>query len=243
MVEAQGHAGATWVTEKSEVIGGEPVRTAIRVRVEEGWHTYWENPGAVGTPFSLDTDFPEGWKAGEIQYPAPKRITVSGLVSFCHEGEFFLPVTLTPPSGFGGKLPALRATLKWLACNDDSCVPGKTEVSVLPESDPGSVAVAYSKLPKPIPGSSLRAAVDGDAISLSLTLPENTHVDPTACEVFPITRNIIDAAAKITFLKKPETPNTWQVSAAKNEYFPDETGKIGILLLAADKSAFVVTTE
>lgn len=242
-LQAQGHASATWITEKSEVVGGEAVRTAIRVKVDEGWHAYWENPGVVGMPFTLDTDFPEGWETGEIQYPAPKRITVSGLISFCLKGEFLLPVTVTPPSGFSGKLPEVRATLKWLACNDDSCVPGKAEITAQPADDPGTIAAAYAELPKPIPGSLLTADVDGDSISLTLTLPDDAVQDPAACEVFPITRNIIDPAANIAFTKSEDTPNTWHVSVAKDEYFPDEIGEIRILLIADDKASFVVGTE
>lgn len=242
-VQGQGHASATWITEKSETAGGEAVRTAIRVKVDEGWHTYWKNPGVVGMPFSLDTDFPEGWEAGDIQYPAPKRITVSGLVSFCHEGEFMLPVAVTPPSGFEGKLPELRATLKWLACNDDSCVPGKAAITVEVESEPGLVAEGFSRLPKPIPGSRLRTAMEGDEMSLALTLPENTKVDPAACEVFPVTRNMIDPSAKIEFQRDGESPGTWKVSVPKDEYFPEKPGKIELLLVSADKRTFVVTTE
>jgi thiol:disulfide interchange protein DsbD len=242
-MQAQGHASASWVVEKTDVAGGGPMRTAIRVKVDEGWHAYWQNPGQVGVPFSLETDFPEGWEAGEIQYPAPKRIAVSGLVSFSHEGEFFLPVTVTPPAGFKGPLPALKGTLKWLACDDDACVPGKAEITAQPEGEPGSVAEAYSKLPKPIPGSSLRVSTEGDAVSLTLTLPENSGVDPAACEVFPITRNIIDPTARIGFSKNAETPNSWNATTAKDEYFPEKTGTIAVLLVAADNSSFSVVTE
>ena len=241
--QAEGHASATWLVEKGGKTDG-VIRTAIRVKVDEGWHTYWVNPGQVGMPFSLDADLPEGWEAGEIHHPAPKRITVSGLVSFCHEGEFMLPITLTPPAGFEGALPPLTGTLNWLACNDDACVPGKAELTAEPETDEGTVAAAFAKLPKPIPGgASLAVAVESDAVSLTLTLPDGTFFHPASCKVFPITRNIIDPGAEIVFAKSPDAEDTWKAKATKDEYLPDKIGAVEILLVAEDGGQFVVGTE
>ena len=69
---------------------------ALRLVHEPHWHTYWLNPG-TGLPTSLAWTLPAGWKAGEIQWPAPMvlkddqgNVTGSG-----YDGDLLLPVTIT----------------------------------------------------------------------------------------------------------------------------------------------------
>ena len=43
---------------------------ALRLKHDATWHTYWINPG-TGYPTSLRWTLPEGFSAGEIQWPTP----------------------------------------------------------------------------------------------------------------------------------------------------------------------------
>lgn len=239
----RGHATATWLAEKSEIEAGKPVRTVIRMIVAEGWHTYWENPGEVGIPIALKADLPDGWTMDKIQNPVPQRITASDLTSFCFEGEVLLPLTITPPLGFEGKLPALHGTLSWLACNDQGCIPGEAKLALASAPEPETVSKGYDALPKPIPDAKLVLSDSGKNVILTLTLPAGSAIDPTVFEIMPATRNIIAPSAEPGFTKSPGAPNTWIATAAKNEYLEGEPTDLTIVLANKTDTAWSVSTE
>ena len=41
-------AVATLVTDTDAIQPGKPFRVALRLRMADGWHTYWKNPGDAG---------------------------------------------------------------------------------------------------------------------------------------------------------------------------------------------------
>lgn len=235
---AQNKATARWITESSDFLDGAEIRTVIQMNVNDGWHTYWSNPGEGGLPLDLEAKLPAGWKIGKIQYPAPKRFMTGELPGFGYEGEVLFPVTLNPPAATSGKLPPLTATLSWLTCNDETCIPGKAELS---PSDPDAdlVAKAYEKLPSSLPGAKLSASISGDSVDIVLVLPEGSEINPAACEVFPVTRNIIDPSARPVF---KEEGNAWTCSAPKSEYLDGKIGVLDLVLLGSDEKAWKIST-
>lgn len=240
---SQQHATAVWLAESPAATAGKPIRTVIRMNVSEGWHTYWENPGEGGMPLAIEATLPDGWTMGGIQYPAPKRFMTGELAGFGYEGEVLLAVTVTPPAGFEGEIPALNATLSWLTCNDETCVPGESELSLPAKAEPEIVAKAYEALPKPIPGASLSLATNGDSPIITLTVLGSPDFDPIAYEVFPATRNIIAPSAKPVFSKHPSKPGTWIASAPKSEYLSGAPKELALILASPGKSAWKVSTE
>ncbi|MDP4625968.1 MAG: protein-disulfide reductase DsbD family protein [Akkermansiaceae bacterium] len=235
-------AKAVWISEATEITQGDPVRTIIRMTVKEGWHTYWVNPGEGGMELSLKAELPEGWTIGELQYPVPKRFMTGELPGFGYEGEIDFPITLTPPSEASGALPPLNASLSWLTCNDDSCVPGDAELVLPGRVDAEAVSAAYEKLPQSIEGAKLGTNFEGKIAFLSVTLPEDSEIDPAECEFFPITPNIIDPAAKPIFLKQRGS-SVWLAAAEKSEYLSGSPEKLELLLVSLDGNSWVVSTE
>ncbi|MGJ8645244.1 MAG: protein-disulfide reductase DsbD domain-containing protein [Luteolibacter sp.] len=235
-------AKAEWISEKNEVTPGKPIRTIIRMTVNEGWHTYWINPGEGGMELSLEAELPEGWTIGELQYPVPKRFMTGELPGFGYEGEIDFPVTITPSADASGALPPLKATLDWLTCNDDSCVPGDAALELPANSDPEAVSKAYEKLPQHFEGAKLEGDFTHEEAFLSITLPENAQLDPSQCEVFPVTSNVIDPAAKPLFSKQ-EDSNVWGATATKSEYLSGEPEKFELLLVASNGKSWIISTE
>lgn len=235
----EAHVSAKWVPESAAVVSGKPVRTVIAMSLGEGWHTYWTNPGEGGMPLSIEAKLPEGWTLGEIQYPAPKRFMTGDLPGFGYEGEILLPITLTPPADAKGEIPAVTATLSWLTCDDETCLPGSAEL--IPEKPNADlVSKAYRKLPSPVPGAKLTARTSGDSVELTLTLPVGSEIDPAACEVFPATQNIINPAAKPAFAKAGDS---WKLSAPKSEYLEGKIDALTLVLATSDKKAWEISTE
>src|SRR5882757_5770087 len=58
------------VSDASAIEPGKPFTIALRMKHDPHWHSYWIAPG-TGYATSLTWTLPEGFKAGEIQWPAP----------------------------------------------------------------------------------------------------------------------------------------------------------------------------
>jgi len=216
-----GQATAEWVNGATAYKSGQSFQTGIRLVVNEGWHTYWSNPGEAGSKLKITWTLPEGWSASEPGYPVPIRFLTGDLPGFGYEHEVIFPVTITPPPGATGSAD-LKAKVTWLTCNDDACVPGKAELSLAvtegtPEVTPETEKIAKFEalVPKSLPGAELTVKEEGSQIRLFLKLPEGVKTDPAAGEVFPATAQAVDHSKPFRFEK---TEGGWSAATTKNEY-------------------------
>src|SRR5208337_1646491 len=67
---ARDQVAASLVAANASIRPGTPFTVALRLVHQPHWHTYWVNPG-TGLPTTLRWALPPGWKAGDIQWPAP----------------------------------------------------------------------------------------------------------------------------------------------------------------------------
>ena len=79
---AQDHMRVALAAERETVAPGGEVMLAFVMRPEPGWHGYWVNPGVCGMALSAKWTLPEGWKAGELKQPVPKRFMTGDLPGF-----------------------------------------------------------------------------------------------------------------------------------------------------------------
>jgi DsbC/DsbD-like thiol-disulfide interchange protein len=56
------------------------VTAVIDIELQEGWKTYWRDPGESGIPPLLDFAGSTGFFPGELRMPAPQRFSASGSV-------------------------------------------------------------------------------------------------------------------------------------------------------------------
>jgi len=236
------YATATWLCSDENTHPDGTIRTIIKMNVDEGWHTYWKNPGEGGLPLSIEATLPKGWSIGEILYPVPKRFKSGELPGFGYEGEVVFPISLTPPAEYGGELPPLKATLSWLTCNDETCVPGKANLTLPSKTDPEKISKAYDNLPKLVPGANLTVEEDGASLKLTLKLPEEWNVDISEFEVFPVTQNVIDSAADFHFRNEADILKSWTATVPKSEYFDKLPEKLTLLLADRDGTAWLIST-
>src|SRR4028118_1106746 len=69
------HVKAELLLEKPSVAPGESFDVALRMRMKDGWHTYWKHPGDSGEPTAISWKLPPGFTAGDIQWPYPEKIS------------------------------------------------------------------------------------------------------------------------------------------------------------------------
>jgi thiol:disulfide interchange protein DsbD len=215
-----GRAGVELLAARDGYQPGTTLWLALRMRIDDGWHGYWVNPGESGMPTAVKWRLPAGWQAGELQFPAPRRFLTGGLPGFGYTGEVVLPVALAVPAEARGRVE-LRAEVRWLTCADSACVPGEAELMVALEPGGGEtpaaavIAAALDKIPRRLDGAVLEVGLAGDSLRLRLSLPQGVVLDRSALEVFPVTENVLQAGAVIAFT---EAGGAWQATVAKSEY-------------------------
>ena len=183
---------------------GEAIDLAIVMHTTPGWHGYWLNPGDAGLPMMVEWQLPAGVNAGDLRYPVPTKLLVSGITNYVFERDYALLVRLTVPAGAHGVIP-VRAEAQWLACTEEVCVPEHGTLSLdLPVSDGatplrGKFDEWRRALPRPI-ATPARFALDGKALHLALPLPAGVTIG--TLYIFPSDNGPIDLAAPQSFRRQ-----------------------------------------
>ena len=225
-----GHAMAELIAGVSSYQPGKSFPVAVRLTVDPGWHTYWINPGVGGMPVKATWTLPEGWTAGELQQPVPKRFMTGDLPGFGYEGETVFLVDLTPPAGATGEAEC-KVKLAWLTCDESACVPGDAELSVKLEAGtgkPGKEAAAVEaakKIPVP-PAQDLLFGVEEREGRLILSVL-SSEIDLAGVSAFPATPDVIDPAEPLTFEKGKDA---WMASGKKSEYLKGPVTQLDIVV-------------
>ncbi len=125
------HTRASLVAEQAWVQPGAVQTVALRLEMDEGWHTYWRNPGDSGLPTEISWSLPEGLQAGELQWPLPEIFESEAGTSYGYAKEVWLLCDLqASPTLTVGVDIELRARVDWLECKE-ACIPGSAELSLL----------------------------------------------------------------------------------------------------------------
>ena len=92
----------------------------VKIILEEGWKTYWKNPGEAGAPMSIDFNDNSGILEKEILFPFPKRFTDYEIETIGYENEIIFPVRLKLDEN--KKKITSKINLQYLVCKD-ICIP------------------------------------------------------------------------------------------------------------------------
>lgn len=169
---------------------------AISVSLEEGWKTYWKNPGEAGSPITLTWKLPSGFQSYDLEWPVPERDHYQGLVSFGYKKPYLLISEIQAPADLpsSGEIP-IEVTINWVACSKEECVPGETTLSKTftvgktTDRDGSVIDGARDALPAKLEGASLEADDEG----LMIVFPQSVFpysVDEV--HFFPFAKGTVD---------------------------------------------------
>lgn len=170
---------------------GETWMLALRFTPKSAeWHGYWANPGDAGQGMRLSLDLPEGWEAGEPQYPVPERLLIGSLMNHIYKGAYTVLVPVNVPAGASlENVPRITGHVEYLACTDVICVPQ----DALLEARPGGDFVRWQAEAAPLLDAAARFANPGKVLRIAIPLPATVAlVDP---HVFIANERLIDHAA------------------------------------------------
>ena len=72
------------------------VSGAIEIKLQDGWHTYWRNPGEVGLPIRFGwEDHSSNVASVDISWPTPERFETVGIQNFGYKNHIFFPIKMT----------------------------------------------------------------------------------------------------------------------------------------------------
>ena len=187
------------------VAPGGTVTLAFLMKPQSGWHGYWSNPGDAGLGLSPTWILPTGVKAGNLAYPVPQTLIVSGLMNHVYERDYAVLSSLTLPADArpGTRLP-LRVKLEWLACTDKVCVPEQAELSAevtVGAAGPPSAQFDLWRAALPAPlGSKASFAIDGNRVRIAVPLPQGVPLNNP--HLFLADHRVVDYAAVQTFTRE-----------------------------------------
>jgi thiol:disulfide interchange protein DsbD len=174
--EVVGAVTVELIAETTVMVPGERFNVALDFKLEPHWHLYWKNPGASGLPVEIEWQLPAGLSTGEIQWPAPERIELGGLMNYGYEDAVTLIVPIEAAQDFelGSAVP-IQAEVSWLAC-EEFCMPGDASLSLALTA--GAIAVksgeapafeaARARLPAPTAPWGVSAVIEGQDLVLTI---------------------------------------------------------------------------
>lgn len=127
--EGGSHVSARLIASTSAVVPGQRFVLGVELKMADGWHVYWKNPGDAGLPTEVQWHVPKGFQQERLPWPVPIRFTMPGdITCFGYAGSVMLATQWIAPQDLRvGETVTLSAKVSWLACKD-LCVPGGTTV-------------------------------------------------------------------------------------------------------------------
>jgi len=180
---------------RASVLSIEPGGTfdlALRFDHDEHWHSYWHNPGDTGLATKLKLTLPEGFSAGELEFPAPERINVGDLVNFGYEGRIQLLTSVRAPANLQpGEQIEIKAAASWLVCREE-CIPGRAQwtlslvsaAAAEPSASASEIAAARALLP-------LQERVAASFANVGSGFQLTLATAPSIPQVFPLTQQLV----------------------------------------------------
>lgn len=158
------------------------LRGALQIDLQDGWKTYWRDPGDAGVPPGITFSEAGGVRDVTIGFPAPEHFKDGDATSAGYVGSVTLPLTLELKDGtVAGPLKAEV----FLGICQEICIPLKADLTIDPAQnadsifDRATVDSAFGALPEPA-SEAFRLEepkVEGDKLTVSARLPKKAEAD------------------------------------------------------------------
>jgi thiol:disulfide interchange protein DsbD len=196
---------ARLISEVTAVQAGQPFWVALHLKMRDGWHTYWRNPGDSGLATTIKWTLPTAFQASAIHWPYPEPISFGPLMNYGYHGDVYLLVQLTPPNRRLKNQETLtfQADANWLVC-EENCIPENATLNLTLPIANGKPPVderwrsdfkkARQALPKPSPWQT-HFSYHSDQLKLYLDIPQWGSSQPQI-RFFPFQDDVIENAAQ-----------------------------------------------
>ena len=189
-----GHAKASLIT-NLQSSSQESFFVGVRLEMQDGWHTYWENPGDSGNPFNARWSTDAGVIIENVSWPTPQTIPYPPLMTYGYEGDVVFPFQVF--RSLDTELTEISLDFDFLICAD-ICIPEKATLTLDLTSASSSDLLdqAISALPTKL--ITTKSYVNADELKVTFRSPKefsSAYIFPRQSNLFAYTPN--QAIAKI----------------------------------------------
>lgn len=231
----QSPAKASLITQQTSIQPGSTFTVGVLLTPNEGWHTYWVNPGQSGLATKITWELPQGFSAGPIQWPTPHPFVSNDVYGLGYPGPVLLTVDINAPKSIKAQSVTLKATAQWLVCKE-ACVPGRAKLSLtLPIKSQAPVFNPAFKdvfernakmLPKPLKLTAKQVVIADGKLTITvpgLVLPHT--------EFFSVDDDLLDIGDKQQ-VTVSDSPRTTTIQVPLSMYAPKTITRVqGVIVI------------
>ena len=153
------------------------LRGVLEIRLDQGWKTYWRDPGDAGIPPQIDVSQSLNVRSVSIAFPAPQRFEDESGKWAGYRGRVALPLRFEL---IDADAPTLIEAEVFLGICETICIPVQTRFSFDPASDAENpadgllVTAAHAALPAPADAGFgvTEAAIADGGIAIAAAAPD-----------------------------------------------------------------------
>ena len=124
-----GEADVRVLSPAEGVVSKGSLLVGVEIRLPEGWHTYWRNPGDSGEAVSLSWRAEGLTSASQITWPIPERIPYGPLINLGYKDSVLLTQVLSFGDLKDAEVIDLTLSGRWLVCSD-VCIPEEASFQI-----------------------------------------------------------------------------------------------------------------
>ncbi len=223
-----GESSVKIISESDNVKENDSLLLGLVFELEEGWHTYWKNPGDSGEGASIKWELPKGFKTSPVLWPGPEKIPFDPLMTYGYENKVILLTEIQTPKEFSESIKII-ANVNWLTCKE-ICIPQEGQVELTLKKGP-KISNGYAArlnevaltVPKPYP---LPFRVKTLDKKIFLQFERQGSREISEAYFFPDEYGLIDYAAK---QKLEKNDNSFSLELTPTELQVNETDLKGVL--------------
>ena len=240
--KADEHAALSLVSEQDALAPGKQLWIGVRFDLQEGWHTYWTNPGDSGEPPRIEWQLPTGFQVGDIQWPHPVRLALASLADYGYQDQVLLMAAVRPREQLKeGESAKIAAQVHYLVCRD-VCIPGQKHLELsLPVKTSAAFSLARSlfdatrqKLPRQIPRN-WKISATSTADEFVVNLKADKLAKPV--QFFPLHAEQIENAAA---QESTEVPGGLRLHLKKSDHLLKPIASLEGVIVLASGDAYLV---
>ena len=188
-----GHAKASLIT-NLQSSSQESFYVGVRLQMQDGWHTYWENPGDSGSPFEATWTTDAGVIIENVSWPTPQTIPYPPLMTYGYEGDVVFPFQVF--RSLDTELTEISLDFDFLICAD-ICIPEQATLTLDLTSASSSDLLdqAIDNLPTKLVKTT--SAISGDELKVVFQSPKefsSAYIFPREGNLFVYTPNQVITA-------------------------------------------------
>ena len=180
---------ATIKPEASQIAPGDYFHVALTLDLQPKFHAYFKNAGSIGDPPAVEWELPDGFTAGELEFPLPKVFTSKSTgvetVGYGYEGKVtFMTEIVVDEDLEAGKDFTIKGNFNWQEC-DETCILGDKEFlftvktgdeTIMVEADEEFFEQTGEKLPADSSAWGFLATEKSNVITLRAIFPEGLEL-------------------------------------------------------------------